>query len=109
MTDAITAAEFTDSPGVSAWAVGPGSAESAGSAESEFVTVEFATKDFATGLRLVNKIGELAEAANHHPDVDLRYGSVTVRLSSHDIGGVSRRDAKLAAQISRAAAELGLS
>ncbi|NNG34857.1 4a-hydroxytetrahydrobiopterin dehydratase [Nakamurella aerolata] len=103
MTDAITAQEFSDSDGVADWTVAAGSAESAG------VTAEFATKDFATGLRLVNKIGELAEAANHHPDVDLRYGSVTVRLSSHDIGGLSRRDAKLAAQISRAAAELGLS
>lgn len=103
MTDAISAEEFTKSQGVSDWSVEAGTDSTKDSA-----VAEFATKDFATGLRLVNAIGELAETANHHPDVDLRYGTVTVRLSSHDIGGLSRRDAALAARISRAVAELGL-
>jgi 4a-hydroxytetrahydrobiopterin dehydratase len=48
----------------------------------------------------------LAEAADHHPDVDLRYTSVTVRLISHDIGALSRRDLTLAQRISVAAREL---
>jgi 4a-hydroxytetrahydrobiopterin dehydratase len=70
------------------------------------LSATFETGDFATGLRLVNSIGELAEAANHHPDVDLRYGHVDVRLSSHDAGGVTARDVKMARSISeRAAAE----
>lgn len=64
----------------------------------------FSTGDFATGLRLVNAIGEAAEAANHHPDVDLRYPWVHVRLSSHDVGGITIRDLDLAREISRAAA-----
>lgn len=63
----------------------------------------FRTGDFATGLRLVNEIGEAAEAANHHPDLDLSYTHVHVRLSSHDVGGVTSRDVDLAREISRLA------
>jgi 4a-hydroxytetrahydrobiopterin dehydratase len=68
----------------------------------------YRTGDFATGLRLVERIGELAEAANHHPDVDLRYPTVAVVLWSHDVGGVTSRDVDLARGISHAAAELGV-
>ncbi len=67
----------------------------------------FATGDFATGLQLVARLGEAAEAANHHPDVELTYPSVTVRLTSHDVGGVTSRDTDLAALISGHAADLG--
>jgi len=70
---------------------------------------DFATGDFATGLRLVNRIGALAEQANHHPDVDLRYPHVRVTLMSHDAGGVTSRDIDLAGKISGAAAELEVS
>ena len=66
------------------------------------------TGDFATGLRLVNRIGEAAEAMNHHPDLDLRYPHVDVRLSSHDAGGVTDRDVKLARTISEYAAAEGI-
>lgn len=66
----------------------------------------FRTRNFATGLRLVNLIGEAAEAADHHPDLDLRYPLVNVRLSSHDAGGVTDRDVALARRISELAAEL---
>ena len=45
----------------------------------------FRTGDFATGLRLVDEIGAAAEEMNHHPDLDLRYPTVHVRLSSHDV------------------------
>jgi 4a-hydroxytetrahydrobiopterin dehydratase len=67
----------------------------------------FATGDFATGLRLVEAIGEAAEAADHHPDVELSYAAVVVRLSSHDVGGVTQRDVRLAREISDAAGRLG--
>ncbi|WP_139981726.1 VOC family protein [Nocardioides litoris] len=63
----------------------------------------FATGDFATGLRLVQSIAAAAEEADHHPDVDLRYPYVGVRLSSHDVGGVTMRDVRLAREISRLA------
>ena len=45
---------------------------------------------------------------NHHPDVDLRYPRVTVRLSTHEVDGLSERDVSLAREISAAAAELGI-
>ena len=66
------------------------------------------TRNFATGLELVNAIGALAEEADHHPDVNLRYGSVHVALSSHDAGGITERDIALAAQIDDLLAQRGL-
>ncbi len=72
----------------------------------ETLRTRFVTKSFATGLELVNRIGALAEEANHHPDVDLRYPTVAVTLWSHDAGGVTSRDIDLARRISEAAAEL---
>lgn len=66
----------------------------------------FATGDFATGLALVDRIGAVAEQADHHPDLVLTYGSVAVTLSSHDVGGVTGRDVRLARKISDLAAGL---
>jgi 4a-hydroxytetrahydrobiopterin dehydratase len=74
----------------------------------EALRTRFKTGDFATGLTLTSRIGELAEAANHHPDVDLRYPHVNVTLFSHDVFGVTSRDVDLARQISAAAADLGV-
>lgn len=68
----------------------------------------FRTGDFATGLALTTRIGELAEEANHHPDVDLRYPTVAIRTFSHDVGSVTSRDVDLARGISAAAADLGV-
>ena len=64
----------------------------------------FRTRSFATGLELVNRIGEEAEAMNHHPDLDLRYPHLNVRLTSHDSGGVTARDIRLARKVSEFAA-----
>jgi 4a-hydroxytetrahydrobiopterin dehydratase len=61
--------------------------------------------DFPTAIRLVAAVADAAEAANHHPDIDIRWRRVTFRLSSHDVGGVSARDLALAAEIDRLAAE----
>lgn len=63
----------------------------------------FTTADFASALALVNRIGELAEKANHHPDLELGWGRVAVHLSSHDVGGVTERDVALAQQIDKVA------
>jgi 4a-hydroxytetrahydrobiopterin dehydratase len=68
----------------------------------------YRTGDFATGLRLVDAIGAAADELDHHPDIDLRYGSVQIRLFSHDVGGKTERDVELARRISAAAAELGV-
>ncbi len=55
--------------------------------------------DFAGALAYVNQVGELAEEANHHPDVDIRWGVVVLRLATHSAGGLTERDLSLAARI----------
>ncbi|MEU4692880.1 4a-hydroxytetrahydrobiopterin dehydratase [Actinoplanes sp. NPDC023714] len=66
------------------------------------------TGDFGTGLALVNAIGAAAEAADHHPDLDLRYTWVDVRLVSHDVGAVSERDLRMARTIADLASQAGV-
>jgi 4a-hydroxytetrahydrobiopterin dehydratase len=68
----------------------------------------FKTGSFVKGLELVTRITEVAEEANHHPDVVLTYPQVDVDLTSHDVGGVTSRDLELARKISAIAAGLGL-
>jgi len=97
MAEPITSRQFQEAPGVEDWRVLFRGASS-----------YFHTGSFATGVALVDAIGELAEAANHHPDVDLRYDGVTVRLWTHDVMGLSERDVELARQISGAARGLGV-
>jgi 4a-hydroxytetrahydrobiopterin dehydratase len=72
------------------------------------IKARFKTRDFATGLELVNRIGAAADAADHHPDVHLTYTDVIVTLSSHDVHGITSRDVDLARRISASAAELGI-
>lgn len=69
----------------------------------------FSTGSFATGLSLVNQIGAAAEEMNHHPDLDLRYPLLNIKLTSHDVGGVTQRDIRLARTISGFAAAVGVS
>jgi 4a-hydroxytetrahydrobiopterin dehydratase len=66
------------------------------------------TGDFATGLALVNAIAEVAAQMDHHPDLTLRYPAVDIRLTSHDLGGVTARDVRLARAISSVASALSL-
>ncbi|MDR7253467.1 4a-hydroxytetrahydrobiopterin dehydratase [Nocardioides sp. BE266] len=75
-----------------------------------FQTLEtrFDTGDFATGLALVARIGEAAEELGHHPELDLRFSTLHVRLISRDVFGVTRRDLDLARRISALAAEAGV-
>ena len=58
---------------------------------------EFA--DFAAAMVFVNRVGEKAEAAGHHPDIDIRYNKVRVALVSHDKGGLTGRDVSMAKTI----------
>lgn len=98
MSDQITPAQFHESEGVDDWRV----------IAYRTAVTSFRTGDFATGLALVDEIGRLAEEADHHPDVELRYTTVFVTLSSHDVGGLSKRDVKMARKISAAAKERGI-
>jgi len=67
----------------------------------------FTTADFASAIGLVDRVGEAAEAMNHHPDIRLGYGTVGFRLSSHDAGGVTARDLRLAKRIQELADSAG--
>jgi len=58
-------------------------------------------RDFAGALAFVNAIGVVAEAANHHPDIDIRWDTVTLYLSTHSAGGITAADLDLAAAIDR--------
>jgi 4a-hydroxytetrahydrobiopterin dehydratase len=58
----------------------------------------FTFKDFRAALAFVNKVGEAAESAGHHPDIDIRYNRVRLALVSHDAGGLTAKDFNLAAQ-----------
>jgi 4a-hydroxytetrahydrobiopterin dehydratase len=71
-------------------------------------TATYSTGSFARGVKFIDVIGSLADAANHHPDVDLRYSFVTIRLTTHDVRALSELDVNLARQISEAALELGI-
>lgn len=71
------------------------------------LNARFTTRDFASALDLVDAIGAAAEQVDHHPDIVLRWGSVGVRLSSHDVGGLTDRDLRLAGTISALAAARG--
>lgn len=62
-------------------------------------TFEF--HDFRAALEFVNKVGELAEKAGHHPDIDIRYNKVRLALTTHDSGGLTGKDFDLAGEIDR--------
>jgi 4a-hydroxytetrahydrobiopterin dehydratase len=73
------------------------------------LVARFETGDFNTGTTLVTQIAEVADEANHHPDVDLRYPHVTVTLKSHDVEAITPRDIRLARRISELASTAGIS
>ncbi|BDZ43036.1 hypothetical protein GCM10025865_23350 [Paraoerskovia sediminicola] len=93
----MTAEEFHSREGTAEWRVGLGHAQTV-----------FRTGSFATGVALVDRIGEIADRAGHHPDVDLRYPTVIVRVTTHDAGGLTAKDVDLVREVSAAAAELGV-
>jgi 4a-hydroxytetrahydrobiopterin dehydratase len=57
--------------------------------------------DFRAAMAFVNRVADAAEAADHHPDIDIRYSKVTLALVTHDAGGLTQRDTALAAQVER--------
>jgi 4a-hydroxytetrahydrobiopterin dehydratase len=98
MTDRITPRQFHEAEGVEDWRV-----------LGEGACTYFRTGSFQAGERLVHAISELAGLNDHHPDLDVRYGGVTVRLITitDDYYGLSERDLELARQISAVARDLG--
>ncbi len=55
--------------------------------------------NFVEAIAFVNRVADAAEAANHHPDIDIRYNKVMIALTTHDDGGISDKDVALAARV----------
>jgi 4a-hydroxytetrahydrobiopterin dehydratase len=58
----------------------------------------FKFEDFRAAIRFLNQVADLAEAAGHHPDIDIRYNRVRLALVTHDAGGITNKDFDLASR-----------
>lgn len=68
------------------------------------ISTSFELTDFVAALDLVNQVGHEAEYRNHHPDIDIRWNTVTFALSTHSEGGLTASDLELALRINDLAA-----
>lgn len=65
--------------------------------EGETITKNFVFPNFKDAIKFVNKVAELAEEKNHHPDIKIfNYRNVTINLSTHSAGGVTQKDLEMA-------------
>ena len=64
--------------------------------QDEALVREFELPSFPAAIEFVDRLAELAESENHHPDIDIRYNKVTLTLITHDAGGLTPRDTQLA-------------
>ena len=69
------------------------------------LTKTFTWPTFAGGIDFVTRVARAADAADHHPDIDIRYTKVTCALSTHDAGGITEADLALAGRIEELAGE----
>ncbi len=67
--------------------------------EAPSISREYQFPTFLAAVRFVDFVAELAEAADHHPDIDVRYNRVRLTLSTHSAGGVTEKDFALARAI----------
>jgi 4a-hydroxytetrahydrobiopterin dehydratase len=65
---------------------------------NEVISRTFAFSDFPAAMKFTNAVAEIAEAAQHHPDIDVRWNKVTLALTTHDAGGLTEKDFALARQ-----------
>ena len=63
------------------------------------IVKEYKFADFAAALAFVNRLAERAEAAGHHPDIDIRWNKVRLALATHSEGGLTKKDFDLAGEI----------
>jgi len=74
--------------------------------DGDAITRQVEAPSFLAGISLVQRVAEEAEAADHHPDIDIRYTTLTFTLSTHSEGGLTARDLELARTIDRLVAAL---
>lgn len=97
MSEQFTEQDFRDAAGVDQWRILPSGAHAL-----------YRPASFAEGARFAAAVAEAADAAEHHPDIELRYGAVSIRLLSHDVHTLTERDLDLARSVSHLAREFGL-
>ena len=69
--------------------------------EDETIRKLYTFKAFADGIRFVDRVAAAADAMDHHPDIDIRYTTVVMALSTHSAGGLTSKDIQLAETIDR--------
>jgi len=69
------------------------------SRRGDAITKTFQFRNFLTGIDFVSAIAKAAEAADHHPDIDIRYTKITCTLSTHSAGGITQMDLDMARKI----------
>jgi len=67
--------------------------------EGDMIVKTFELATFPAAIEFVGRVAERAEAADHHPDIDIRYRRVRLALTTHDDGGLSEKDVALAGQV----------
>ena len=63
------------------------------------ITRTFEFKDFPSAIKFVNALARIAEKAQHHPDIDIRWNKVTLALTTHDEGGLTEKDFAMARKL----------
>ncbi len=74
--------------------------------EGDAITAAFEAPDFLTGVKIVDEVALEAEGMDHHPDIDIRWRTVSFTCSTHSEGGLTQLDVELAHRISEAAHRL---
>jgi 4a-hydroxytetrahydrobiopterin dehydratase len=67
--------------------------------DGDWLQREYKLETFPAAIAFVNRVAEAAEALDHHPDITIQYTKVTLRVSTHDAGGLTANDFKLASRI----------
>lgn len=73
------------------------------SRKGDVLSKTFQFSSFPNAMQFVNRVAESAEAAQHHPDIDIRYTKISCMLTTHDAGGITQNDLSMAEQIESAA------
>ena len=72
------------------------------SRKGDVITKTFQFRDFLTGIAFVSAVAKAADAADHHPDIDIRYTKIICTLSTHSAGGITQKDLDMARKIESA-------
>ena len=70
--------------------------------DGDMITKEFNFDSFRDGIVFVNRVATVADEMNHHPDIDIRYTTITIAMTTHDAGGLTEKDLELAQQVDHA-------